>query len=1019
MYDAQENEKKTRAFWESSAIFKKLEEKNKKGKKFYFCDGPPYATGQIHPGTAWNKCIKDTVCRYKRARGFNLRAQPGYDTHGLPIEVKVEKEMNLTSKKEIEKVGIEEFITRCKKFATQYINIMSEQFSKLGVWMQFEKPYVTYKDEFIESSWKTIKKAHEKGLLEEGVYVLPFCPRCETTIANYELEYDDKEDPSIYVKFKSMRNPNEYLVIWTTTPWTLVSNIAVMAHPMFKYVRVKVDEETWILAKDRLEAVSAICLDLGKSFVVLEEFSGIKLKDLEYEHPLVEHIPYQKKLHKIIMTDRFVTLDEGSGLVHCAPGHGPSDFIVGKQNNLDIFCPVDTRGNYGQEGGKYAGMNVREANPLIIEDLKEKGLLLNAGKITHRYPHCWRCKTPLIFITTKQWFITITKVKERMLEEINNATWNPDFARVWFTDFVSSAPDWCISRQRYWGIPLPIWVCEKCKKIKVIGSKEELQVKLPELHKPYIDGVEFECACGGKMKRTPDVLDVWFDSGNAIWASLEKGEEQWYPCDFIVEGKDQIRGWFYSLLGSGVVLNNEIPYKSLLMHGFFVNEKGEPMSKSLGNFVPLEEMLEKHGADAFRLWSLGNAVWDDLKFSWDELAEANRALQIMWNVYLLYGRFYKEPAKSAKISYSIEDLWLLSRLGTITKECTESLETYNVHTATRALKTFIIEDLSRFYLKLAKKRLAENDKADAVHSALHTTLFQLLKLSSPLIPFISEELYQMYFRASNSEESLSLFPWPSAEAHESRIDPILEKQMIIAREVASAVANARQEADVKLRWPLESALVVTSSTESAEAVKKLHTLIESTSNVKEVKLGENSLKVAEINPLPGKLGPKFKKDANLVADALRKLNSQEIGLLKSEGKITITLESAKHEISKDMVEFKEKLIEGYAEGKFSEGSVFLKTEMNEALYGEAMAREVGRRIQETRKQMNLVESDAIRANIVASKEFLARIKPFEEKLAREVKAKELVLSTSAKLKGTETEWEIEEESVKIVVLKAN
>ena len=596
MYDHVQVEKEIMEFWNKNGIFGKQREMNKGNQPFYFCDGPPYATGQIHPGTGWNKTIKDAVCRYWRSRGRNVRVQAGYDTHGLPIEVKVEQELKFSNKQDIEEYGIDRFIEKCKEFATRYIGVMGGQFRSLGVWMDFENPYITYKDSYIEASWGTLEAAWKKNLMHEGVYVLPYCYRCETTMANYELEYDDETDPSIYVKFRSVEKPDEFLIVWTTTPWTLVANMAVMVHPTLQYVRAKVDDDIWIVAKDLLDSVMA---KAERSAVVIEEFSGRKLKDYKYVHPFQARIKKDYE-RKVVLSDEYVTTEEGTGLVHTAPGHGPEDFIIGKRFDIEPFCPVDLQGNYTQEAGELAGKNVRAANPEVIRMLGDEGALLAQESIKHRYPHCWRCKTPLIFLTTKQWFITISKIKERMMEEIDNTSWHPAFAKERFREFVSGAPDWCISRQRYWGIPLPIWRCDnpECAGIRVIGSRAELP-EIRELHRPYIDEVKLRCECGGDMSRVEDVLDVWFDSGNAVWASLTEPEKKEYSerADLIIEGQDQVRGWFYSLLGSGVVRYNACPYKRLLMHGFFVDEHGEKMSKSVGNFIPLENIIEKCDKD--------------------------------------------------------------------------------------------------------------------------------------------------------------------------------------------------------------------------------------------------------------------------------------------------------------------------------------------------------------------------------------------------------------------------------------
>ncbi|RLG20266.1 isoleucine--tRNA ligase [Candidatus Micrarchaeota archaeon] len=946
MYNAHEIEKRILKFWEKEKIYEKVKERNAKGEKLYFCDGPPYATGQIHPGTAWNKCIKDTMCRYWRACGRNLRAKPGYDTHGLPIEVKIEQELKLKSKKEIEKkVGVEEFINKCKRFATQYIEVMGKQFQNCGVWMDWDDPYITYKNRYIEKSWATIKKAHEKGLLHRGVYVLPLCPRCETTMANYELEYEEVDDQSIYVKFelkKQKGKEKEYLVVWTTTPWTLVANMAVMVHPEYKYARAKVNGEVWIVAKERLDALMAITHELGLSPIILGEVSGKKLEGIEYIHPLVEKVKRHEKIqHKVILSDEFVTLDEGTGLVHCAPGHGPQDFIVGKRYGLEIFCPVGPDGKYTKEAGEYEGKYVKKADHEIIDYLREKGTLINAGKIRHRYAHCWRCKTPLVYITTDQWFITVSKVKEEMLAEIDKSRWQPEHARTWFMEFVKNAPDWCISRQRYWGIPLPIWLCTKCKEIKVIGSASELPEKLDDLHKPGIDKVKMKCKCGGEMERTRDVLDVWFDSGNAIWASLSDEEEKlWYPCDFITEGKDQIRGWFYSLLGSGVVLKDDIPYKNLLMHGFFMDEKGEKMSKSLGNFVPLEEMLDRHGADAFRLWSMSSSVWEDLRFNWNEMKEASRVIGILWNLYVYMDRFYKEP--KGKVEYSLEDAWLLSRLNSVKKEATLAFDDYRIHDAVQALRHFAAEDLSRFYLKLAKGR----KDADAVNQVLYISMLELLKLLTPITPFICEEIYQKFFRKREKAESVSLLGWPAYD--EKEIDALLEGQMRIADEIIAAAANARQGAGVKLRWPIAEVIVESESTEAAAAIDRLSKVIERLANAKVVKLG------------------------------------------------------------------KEK--KGYAGAEFDEGKVWINPKLDKKLYSEAMARELSRRIQAMRKEMQLVEKDEVGVEVRASKEFNSMIKPHLDWLSKSVNAKKVQLKEGKKGKG-EKEWKIEKWDVWVKVEK--
>ncbi len=833
-------ELKMQEFWKNNGIYKKVKEHAAGRKRFYFCDGPPYATGEIHPGTAWNKTMKDAYIRFYRMLGYDVRDQAGFDTHGLPIEVKVEKKLGIKNKSEIEeKIGVKNFIKECKSFATKYIGVMSEQFRSVGVWMDFEDPYLTYKNEFIEKSWSTIKKAHDKGLLKEELYVVPYCPRCETTSANYELEYHDKTDPSIFVKFKVKGEDNKYLLIWTTTPWTLPANVAVMVHPNETYVEVEAGMERWILAKERVEYVQS---KIDHDLIILSEFSGKALEGLEYEHPLKEEIPLQSNIkHRVVLSDRFVTMEDGTGLVHTAPGHGPEDYLVGKENGLDILCPVDGRGRFTEEAGKYQGYYVFDANERVIKDLENKNLLVHKEDLNHRYAHCWRCKTPLIYLATKQWFIKIDQVKDQMVNEIEKTYWRPKYAKEQFKSFVGDAPDWCISRQRYWGIPLPIWRCSHCGNVKVIGSREELGVQLEDLHRPEIDEVKLKCEqCGSEMERVKDVLDVWFDSGNAIWSSLREGEE-FQPADLIMEGKDQIRGWFYSLLGSGVVRDGRSPYKSVMMHGYFTDEKGEKMSKSVGNFVPLAEILEKTSVDSFRFWSMQNVPWDDLKFNWDELNDTKRFINIVMNLTNYMNRFYEAPANPESVQLNHEDQWLLLRLNETVKEATEGMKALEIYRAPRAIKKFLLEDLSRFYMKIAKKRVNEGDNPEAVHYVLYKALFDSAKLLAPFAPHLAEYIYQEFYRKYEDLESIHMADWPKVEEYE--FDPNLVKEFEYLDKLISAVGTARNEAKIKTRWPVGSITVVTKDPAVEKSVMKLAKILESLTNVKATKVVDSEDKV--------------------------------------------------------------------------------------------------------------------------------------------------------------------------------
>ncbi|MEM0350744.1 MAG: isoleucine--tRNA ligase, partial [Archaeoglobaceae archaeon] len=753
-------------FWKERKIYEKI--KKRGGKKFYFLDGPPYTTGRIHLGTAWNKIIKDTILRYLRMLGYDPVDTPGWDMHGLPIEVKVEQELGFRTKRDIENFGIEKFVQKCMEYALRNKDAMTEQFKALAIWMDWDNPYMTIKAEYIDSAWFTIKKAFEKGLLSKEMMVVNWCPRCETALADAEIEYAEREDPSIYVKFR-LKNGG-YILVWTTTPWTIPANMAVAVNPNFKYVKVRafrngVAEEV-LIAKDLVDT-----LHKGyEKWEIIEEIPGKELEGIEYEHPLADEVPMQKNFrHKIVLAD-FVSA-ENTGCVHIAPAHGLEDFELGKKYGLEIFNPVDDRGFFNELAGKYAGMSVREANEVIIDDLHRKDLLLAEERIFHRYGHCWRCKTPIIFRATEQWFIKITELKEKMLEEIEKVKWIPDWAgSARFRDWISNAKDWCISRQRYWGIPLPIWICE-CGKIKVVGSINEVPWQNDlDLHRPRIDEVKFRCECGREMERVKDVFDVWFDSGVASWGSisypLKDDKFHLWPADFITEGHDQTRGWFYSQLGASVICFGKAPYKTVLMHGFTLDEQGRKMSKSLGNVVEPEEVVEQIGVDCFRLYMLSSAVWEDLKFSWDEARNVLRNMNVFWNsvrfahTYMSIDRFRAIGMEAA----TIEDKWILSKLESFNREVIEAMSKYHLHKVVRAFFDFIIEEFSRWYIPLIRSRVWEEAESKQKISSYETMLRVIdksIRLIAPFAPLIAEWLYQNFVKQfREGEESIFMESYP-------------------------------------------------------------------------------------------------------------------------------------------------------------------------------------------------------------------------------------------------------------------
>ncbi|MEM3061728.1 MAG: isoleucine--tRNA ligase, partial [Candidatus Bathyarchaeia archaeon] len=715
-YLPQKYEEEIMDFWEFKRVYEKTRSRAIGKPKFYFLDGPPYVTNPPHVGTAWNKTLKDVVIRFKRMQGYDVRDQPGYDCHGLPIEVKVEEELGVKSKKDIEeKIGIENFIEKCKQYAIENIEKQTEIFKNLGIWMDWKNPYVTYENDYIEAIWWTIKVADERGLLQKGLKVIHWCPRCETALAGYEVtdEYRIVKDNSIYVKFPLKAREKEFILVWTTTPWTLPANVAIMVNPKATYVKAKVNDEIYVLAEERCEAVFNEAM---KPYEIVSRLSGNELEGLEYTSILLEEVKIQSRIkaHRVVLSEEFVSTKEGTGCVHVAPGHGEEDFIIGMDYGLPTICPVDGSGRFTEDAGKYSGKKVDEANPEIIEDLEKKKLLFHASLVEHPYPHCWRCKTPLILRATEQWFLKVTSFKHRLLEENEKVLWTPEWAGTKrFKDWLLGARDWVISRQRYWGAPLPIWVCESCGDKKVIGSMEELRdeaIELPksmDLHRQCVDKVVLRCTCGGSMKRVPDIVDVWMDSGVASWASLNYPKrdgdfKRLWPVDLIIEAHDQTRGWFYSQLGAGIIAFDSTPYRSVMMHGHTLDSLGQKMSKSLGNFISPEDVITKYSRDVLRLYELKCTLWEDFRFSWNALEDTLRSIKIVWNVfsfaslYMNLDKFSPKDWALEKLwnSLRLEDRWLISKVEGLKLIVSKEMENYQIHSAARALEEFMVYELS-------------------------------------------------------------------------------------------------------------------------------------------------------------------------------------------------------------------------------------------------------------------------------------------------------------------------------------
>ncbi|HZX19435.1 MAG TPA: isoleucine--tRNA ligase [archaeon] len=910
-----EAEEKIRAHWKKNKIPRKARAQNKNGKGFYFLDGPPYASGHIHMGTALNKIVKDITMRHKRMQGFSVLDQPGYDTHGLPIENKVEKKLGFKNKAEIEAHGVDKFVEECKKYATEFIGVMNEDFDNLGVWMDWEKPYLTLDKEYIEAIWWTFKKADEKKLLYLGKYPIHACPRCETAVAYNEIEYTKQTDKAVFVKFKVKGSKNKYFVIWTTTPWTLPSNTGIMAHPKFDYVEAEIGGEIWIVAKERLQKLADV---VEAGYIVKREFKGKELEGMEYENPLAKNLklPKLEKAYRVIMSERYVNLEEGSGLVHTAPGCGKEDYEEGTKQGLPVISMVGVSGKMDSQAGKYEGKKAREVDAEIIEDLSEMNALVYKHNYTHDYPICWRCETPLLMISTPQWFFKVTAIREKMIKENEEINWVPSWGKDRFRNWLESLGDWPISRQRYWGTPLPIWICDSCGNQKIFASEKELKEhysgKIKDLHKPWIDEVKWGCKkCGkGTMKRVPEVLDVWFDSGVASWGSIgypankEKFEKYW-PADINIEGKDQIRGWWNSQLITSTICFDEKPFKAIAMHGMVLDLNKNKMSKSKGNSIGPKEVIEKYNRDYLRLLIAKEFKGEDMKFDMEAFKDINRFYNTLWNS-LNYGALYLDIdiAKYEKIDLKklkAEDKWIISKLHTLLKNSMQNYNNYYYGKLVNEIEYFVLEEFSRTYIKMIRDRAKEENK-EALNMVFGHITNMLLRLLAPIAPHFCEHFY-LGMKTAKMPESIHLLELPKAE--EKYIDAKLEEEVAKAKNIIQESLSMREHEKLRLRWPLNELIFVSKEKEFANTIE----LIEASANVK-----------------------KFSESAK-----------------EPKGK--------------------------YVSKEFGNGKLFLNTDANAELKEEWELMELRRRIQDQRKQLKLNPNETIKMEIDSNdKKFLEKYK---------------------------------------------
>ncbi len=1003
--------------WTKNKVYKKSVEKNKKGKNWFFLQGPPYANGRIHVGTAWNTCLKDMSIRYRRMQGYKVWDRAGYDTHGLPIERQVEKMLNLSTKAQIEKFGVGKFNTECKEFCLKMAKQMSIDFQRMGAWLDFDNAYMPITPEYMEGVWYVVKRAQERNLLYKGERSLMWCYSCETACSKHEVEYEDVTEPSIFVKLALADKPHEFLVIWTTTPWTIPFNLGVMVHPDFDYVRAKVGKEIWIVAKGLAGGVITHVAE--EKFEIVQELKGADLKGLRYVHPFVDTLGHiysdlhkkSDKVHTVVLSDVYVDLGSGSGLVHMAPGCGPADWEVGHREGIPAFNNLSEGGVYPQDMGEFSGYHAKKDNKEFVEALKARGALIAVNPITHEYPHCQRCHNPVLFRATTQWFFKLEALREKMLSVHHGTYWNPQEAKNAFTGWLSNLRDNSITKQRFWGTPVPIWECDKCEHYEVVGSVAELKKlcgKVPkDLHKPWIDELTAPCtakSCKGTMRRVPDVLDVWVDAGCASWACLDfpqttKNFDELYPADFICEGKDQIRGWFNLLMQCSFLAFDRPSFKNVYMHGFITDVEGTKMSKSLGNILSPVEVMDKYGADTFRYYCCQQRAGYDMKFSWAEIDLRHKNLHVLWNVAkFLVDHVAASGLKPAVVfddklvkKYEAEEKYITSLYNSTVKKMTELNEEYRLDETVKPLEELFLE-LSRTYIQFVREKasLGTDEEKKVVAHCIFNVLIGVVKLGSPLIPFITDEIYgQLRDVFGLKEESVHLCSWPKAD--ESLIDSKLESSVGFAQDVIQGILAGREKLKIGRRWPLKEVVIETALEELHEQLYAIEDIVKSQANVKDMKIEkEFPLKKFKLRADFGKLGPAFgqltpKIIAKLVQTAPEVIKKH----LDADGSFGLLVDKQKVELKPEhfVVEFE--VAEPWTAAAFKKGTVYVNSTRTPELELEGFARELVRQIQDNRKQAGLSKEDTIVCYVVTSMKGLDKL---DHDIAQRVGADKVTIS---------------------------
>ena len=1037
-----EREKEIEKFWRDNDIFKKSMENRKEGETYTFYDGPPTANGKPHIGHVLTRVIKDMIPRYQTMKGKMVPRKAGWDTHGLPVELEVEKLLGLDGKEQIEEYGLDPFIKKCKESVWKYKGMWEDFSETVGFWADMDNPYVTYDDNFIESEWWALKQIWDKKLLYKGFKIVPYCPRCGTPLSSHEVAqgYKDVKERSAIARFK-VKDEDAYILAWTTTPWTLPSNVALCVNPDETYVKVKAgDGYTYYMAEALLDSVLGKLADEEngvKAYEILETYKGSDLENKEYE-PLFDFakdiIAKQHKKAYYVTCDTYVTMGDGTGVVHIAPAFGEDDAQVGRKYDLPFVQLVNGKGEMTEET-PYAGVFCKKADPMVLKDLEEKGLLFDAPKFEHSYPHCWRCDTPLIYYARESWFIKMTAVKDDLVRNNNTVNWIPEsIGKGRFGDWLENIQDWGISRNRYWGTPLNVWECE-CGHQECIGSRAELAEKSGnpdaaqvELHRPYIDAVTIKCPdCGKEMHRVPEVIDCWFDSGAMPFAQhhypFENKDlfEQQFPADFISEAVDQTRGWFYSLLAESTLLFNKAPYKNVIVMGHVQDENGQKMSKSKGNAVDPFNALETYGADAIRWYFYtSSAPWLPKRFSGKAVQEGQRKFMgTLWNTYaffVLYANIDNFDASKYTLEYDklpVMDKWLLSKLNSTVAEVDSNLDQYRIPEAAKALQDFV-DEMSNWYVRRSRERFwakgMEQDKINA-YMTLYTALVTICKAAAPMIPFMTEDIYQNLVRSNdaNAPESIHLCDFPVV--NKDHIDKKLEEDMEDVLDAVVMGRACRNEAAIKNRQPI-SRMYIKSDFTLSEFYQEI---IEDELNVKEVVFTDDVRDFTSytFKPQLRTVGPKYGKQLGGIQKHLAALDGNAaMDELNADGALKFDVDGVAVELTKDdlLIDMAQK--EGYVSQEDNRMTVVLDTNLTPELVEEGFVYEIISKIQTMRKESGFEVTDHIRVSINGNDKLSEIAQKNKEAISSKVLADEL---TSGMEYGVSKEWNINGENAVIAV----